>query len=117
MKTTPEQHNRIGLLVTGDLIFSTKITGTARALGMEMAVAASPAAAAEQLAAGRTKCVFLDLGLAGLTREQIQQLLQAAAGTPVVAYGSHVDTAQLDAARTAGCTEVMPRSRLAPDHG
>ncbi len=64
MKTTPEQHNRIGLLVTGDLIFSTKITGTARALGMEMAVAASPAAAAEQLAAaaeqlaeGRTKYV------------------------------------------------------------
>ena len=34
-------------------------------------------------------------------------------GKPVIAFGSHVDTARLQAAQTAGCSEVMPRSRLA----
>ena len=30
----------------------------------------------------------------------------------VVAYGSHVDTASLQAARTAGCDPVLPRSKF-----
>jgi hypothetical protein len=32
------------------------------------------------------------------------------AGVRTIAYGSHVDTAVLDAARAAGCDEVLPRS-------
>jgi hypothetical protein len=31
---------------------------------------------------------------------------------PVVAFGSHVDDELLDAARAAGCAEVLPRSRF-----
>jgi hypothetical protein len=33
-----------------------------------------------------------------------------ASGVRVIAYGSHVDRATLDAARAAGVTEVLPRS-------
>jgi hypothetical protein len=33
-----------------------------------------------------------------------------ASGLRVIAYGSHVDRATLDAARTAGVTDVLPRS-------
>jgi hypothetical protein len=32
--------------------------------------------------------------------------------TTVIAFGSHVDDALLAAARGAGCTEVLPRSRF-----
>ena len=105
----------VGLLVTGDLIFSTKITGTARALGLEVAVVASPAAAQERLAGGSVRFVLLDLGLFTLTAESIQQIVSAAGAVPVMAYGSHVDTDRLESARAAGCREVMPRSRLAAE--
>jgi len=34
---------------------------------------------------------------------------------PTVAYGSHVDKARLDAARAAGCDEVLPRSKFSAE--
>ncbi len=104
---------RPGLLVTADLIFSTKTTGTARALGLEMFVVGTPAAAVERLATTPAGCVILDLALPRLAPDAIAALVRAAAGTPVIAFGSHVDTASLDAARSAGCHDVMPRSRFA----
>ena len=45
----------------------------------------------------------MDLSVAGLTSELIREIVSAAAGNPVVAFGSHVDTARLQAARDAGC--------------
>jgi hypothetical protein len=33
----------------------------------------------------------------------------------VVAYGSHVDTATLKAARASGCDPVLPRSKFVED--
>ena len=103
------------LLVSADLIFCTKITGTARAMGLEVEVAGSVEGAASRIPAMRPRCVLLDLGLANLAPERIGELVQVAAGAPVLAFGSHVDTARLQQARDAGCTEVMPRSRLAAD--
>ena len=100
------------MLVTSDLIFSTKITGTAQALGFQMRVVGTPSGAIERIPVEQPRCIFLDLGLASLTPDQIRQIVSVAAGIPILAYGSHVDTARLDAARDAGCTEVMPRSRL-----
>jgi DNA-binding NarL/FixJ family response regulator len=100
-------------LVTTDLIFSTKITGTARAVGLDMQVVGSPHAAAERLSASPASCVILDLGLPSITPDHIRAIVAAAAGSPVVAFGSHVDAAQLESARTAGCSDVMPRSRFA----
>ena len=101
-----------GLLVTGDLIFSTKITGTARVLGLEVQVIGSPGAVVERIRSVSPRCTFLDLNVAGLTAELIREIVSAAGGTPVLAFGSHVDTARLQTARDAGCTEVMPRSRF-----
>lgn len=53
--------------------------------------------------------VIVDLHRAGAV--ELLGDLVAVAGR-VVAYGSHVDTDVLDAARAAGCTEVLPRSRF-----
>jgi hypothetical protein len=40
------------------------------------------------------------------------QQLASMGGPRVVAYGSHVDTATLRAAREAGCDPVLPRSKF-----
>ncbi len=42
-----------------------------------------------------------------------------AGGIPgrLIGFGSHVDTDTLDAARAAGCDEVLPRSRFFADPG
>src|SRR5262245_40911567 len=87
-----------GLLVTGDLIFSTKIAGTARALGIEMPVVGSADAGLDRLSEMQPDCVILDLALGSLTVDQIQQIVRAAAGKAVLAFGSHVDTQRLEQA-------------------
>jgi DNA-binding NarL/FixJ family response regulator len=48
--------------------------------------------------------VIVDLGRPGVL-EVLAQL-----STPVVGFGSHVDRALLDAARAAGCDQVLTRS-------
>jgi DNA-binding NarL/FixJ family response regulator len=102
-----------GLLLCDDLIFASKVTATAAAHGLTVRVCKTPtallAAAAEVLPAG----VILDLNapgmdfnavVTGLTRDGIRPRLTG--------FGSHVDTATLQAAKTAGCDNVMPRSRF-----
>ena len=113
MQQASETKPPVGLLVTGDLIFSTKITGTARAIGLDVQVLGSANAALARIHSDPPRCVILDLGLSSLTSELMREIVVAAAGSPVLAFGSHVDTDRLQAASDAGCTEVMPRSRLA----
>src|SRR5262245_18591538 len=96
-----------GLLVTGDLMFSSKITGTARALGIDMQVVGSPRAALERVRGSRPRCVILDLGLPSSTPHAMSEIVQIGAGSSVLAFGSHVDAARLQQARDAGCAEVM----------
>jgi DNA-binding NarL/FixJ family response regulator len=48
--------------------------------------------------------VIVDLGRPGVL-EVLAQL-----STPIVGFGSHVDRALLDAARAAGCDQVLTRS-------
>ena len=111
MQPEPKQYGP-ALLVTGDLIFSAKIVGTARALGIDIQCVATPQAALDRVRACEPRCTILDLGLASTTQEHMKEFVQATQGQNVLAFGSHVDVARLQQARDAGCTEVMPRSRL-----
>jgi DNA-binding NarL/FixJ family response regulator len=115
MQSTEKLPHGPELLVTGDLIFSTKIVGTARAMGIDMQVAGSADAALERLRSLTPHCVIIDLGLASLSKENIGAIVQAAASANVLAFGSHVDTERLQQARDAGCTDVMPRSKLSSE--
>ena len=64
----------------------------------------------------RPGCVFIDLGVPDLDiTAAVAQLRSAAEAVPTVAYGSHVDKDRLDAARAAGCDEVLPRSRFSSE--
>jgi CheY-like chemotaxis protein len=60
--------------------------------------------------------VILDLGMAETDlAAAVARLRQAAGQLPVIAFGSHVDKARLDAARAAGCDEVLPKSRFSAE--
>ncbi len=104
----------VGLLLSRDLIFTSKVTGTAAALGHRVVVVGDPARASALIAAGPPAVVFVDLAAGDLVAAPALRRFQAeaAAGTPFVAFGSHVDVQALADAAAAGCDPVMPRSRF-----
>jgi len=100
------------LILSDDLIFTSRIMGAAQAHGQT----AEQARSVERLntLARQTApvCIFVDLEFPALNvPEMLAELRAACEPTPfVVAYGSHVDAAGLHAARVAGCDRVLPRS-------
>jgi DNA-binding NarL/FixJ family response regulator len=106
----------VGLLLSDDLLFTSRITGTARDLGFTFKPARSFSVLESLARASSPRCVILDLSNPGLVIEEaVRSLKTAAPEVYLVAYGSHVDTATLRAARDAGCDVVMPRSRFVED--
>ena len=110
----PTPEGPAGLLLSRDLIFTSKVTGTASALGHRVIVAGNVALASAMLAKWPPKVVFVDLAAGDLvsTDSIVKYLGIAPPGTPFVAFGSHVDVSTLAAAAAAGCDPVMPRSRF-----
>ena len=89
-----------------DLMDRSKVSGAAPGATF----VASPGALAG--AAAGADVVVVDLGRPGAL-EALAAL--AGSGARVVGFGSHVDRDALDAARAAGCTEVLPRSAFFRD--
>jgi CheY-like chemotaxis protein len=103
----------ISLLLSDDLIFTSRIAGTAKALGLRVAAFRSQQALEEVAANQAPRCVILDLNHPGLNVGELVARLKALEAPPyVVGYGSHVHTAALKAARDAGCDVVLPRSKF-----
>src|SRR4051812_4521467 len=82
-----------GLLLSRDLIFTTKVTSTARELGHRVLVAGSVAQASSMIEQGRPRVVFVDLSAGDLVAVQALRDYRARTGpgTAFVAFGSHVD--------------------------
>ena len=112
--TDPE---RPGILLSRDLIFTSKVTGTARALGHRVLVAGDVSLASAMIAQWSPRVVFVDLAAGDLAQPAALLALRKQAGeaTPFVAFGSHVDVDSLAAARAAGCDPVLPRSRFSAE--
>jgi DNA-binding NarL/FixJ family response regulator len=112
LPTTP-----IGLLLSDDMIFTSRITGTARDLGLCMKPARSMEALNALIHRQIPCCVIVDLGHPGLSIVDFMESLgKICSPKPrVVAYGSHVDSATLRSAREAGCHAVLPRSKFVED--
>jgi CheY-like chemotaxis protein len=102
------------LLLSDDLIFTSRVTGTARALGLHVRTARSATGLVEMVRRWPPPCVLIDLHNPGLDLSGLLRDLAAACPTRprVVAYGSHVEAATLRAAREAGCDLVLPRSKF-----
>jgi CheY-like chemotaxis protein len=103
-----------GILLSRDLIFTSKVTGTAAALGHRVLVAGAVTLAATMIEKWKPRVVFVDLAAGDLVEPAALLAFRQLAGpsTPFVAFGSHVDTDALAAARGAGCDPVLPRSRF-----
>lgn len=106
-----------GLILSRDLLFTVKVTGTARELGYRVVAAGDAAKADAMVAEHRPRAVFVDLAAGPLVAPESLVALQKAAGpeTPFIAFGSHVDVQALAGARAAGCREVMPRSKFSSE--
>ena len=99
--------------VVNDLNFSTKITGTARAFGIEARVVATPEALGKLLDDGCVGLVMVDMAVPNdiATRS----LQRAAAHHPkpeTLAFYSHVQAELAESAKDAGATITMPRSQF-----
>jgi hypothetical protein len=101
-----------GVLLSRDLMFVSKITGTATVLGFRVDVIASLDQFQVEVRANPPRAVFLDLNCAEFVPEVVVASIEGPSRSHVIAFGSHVDTARLAAAKKAGCDEVLPRSQF-----
>ncbi len=100
------------LLLSDDLIFTSRIAGTGRDLGVAVKTARNVDILEALARQEMPPLVIVDLANPGLSVPDLLARLRAAcpAMPRVVAYGSHVDAAGLRTARVAGCDVVLPRS-------
>lgn len=111
----PAGTGETGLLLSRDLIFTSKVTGTAAQLGYPVSVAGTLLQAKSIIELHRPRVIFVDLTAGELVMPTALIAYQEIAGPDAwfVAFGSHVEVDALAAARAAGCHEVLPRSRFA----
>ncbi len=105
----PSDAGPTGILLSRDLIFTSKVTGTARELGHRVLVAGTSSLALVMIEQWQPRVVFVDLSAGDLVAPRALLNFQRLAGpaTAFLAFGSHVDTEGL-------ATAV--RSRLRPRH-
>jgi hypothetical protein len=106
-----------GVVLGRDLIFTAKVRGTAAEFGYRMLVAGDVGMARTRMQKCHPRVVFIDLTARDLATpgalaayRQITGL-----GTWFIGVGPHVQADVLDAARTAGCQVVLPRSKFAAE--
>lgn len=100
-------------LLVRDLFFRVKLEAALRALVVPFRVTGRDALLAE--GAEPPALVILDLGDVALDPLGTLRALRARtelADVPVIGYASHVDRDLREAARQAGCTVVVSRSRM-----
>lgn len=98
---------KVVIALVRDLMFSSKITATARAVGVRVTLVGDPA----RLADTAGDRLLIDLNLPGA----IDAAAAWAGADPfrqTVGFVSHVDTDTIQQARTAGIQQVMARSQF-----
>ena len=103
-----------GLMLCDDLMFTSKVTGTARAVGVNVTAIRNVERLVALAETEPPSCVILDLHNTTLDLPALMSSLREKCPTMprVIAFGSHVDVDLLAAARQAGCDRVMPRSQF-----
>ncbi|MBX7168518.1 MAG: hypothetical protein K1X74_19430 [Pirellulales bacterium] len=102
------------LFVTGDLMFSSHIVAQAKARGIAIELALSPAALREKFAAAPAAVVVLDLNTAAIDPAELAAWLRSQPQPPgaILAYAPHVHADRLAEARAAGCDQVLTRGQF-----
>jgi len=99
------------VLLCDDLIFTSRIRGTAESFGGTMRVVRTVDEVVQIAQSESPVCVIVDLQLAGPRIGELMESLKKLPQPPrVIGYGSHVDKETLKSAREVGCDAVMARS-------
>jgi hypothetical protein len=117
LPSAPGGSGPTGLLLSRDLIFTSKVKGTAADLGYPIMVAGVDSQARSMIETHRPQVILVDLTAGAMVAPAALIAYQELAGPDAwfVAFGSHVDVDMLAAARAAGCHVVLPRSRFAAE--
>jgi CheY-like chemotaxis protein len=98
------------LFLSSDLVFSSRLASAGKRLGVEVSAVSSIEASMARLQAESVRLVILDLATGNVDpASAIDKLRQSNRNVKVIAYAPHVHEARLDAARAAGCDEVLSR--------
>ena len=102
------------LMLTADLMFSSRVNGAAATQDVEARFVASTDALVESTAEIEDlRMVILDLTTAGCDPSTIVAELRHRQTPPIiVAYAPHIQVARLDQARAAGCDRVLTRGQF-----
>jgi DNA-binding NtrC family response regulator len=100
------------LVLADDIFFVSKIRETAQRTGVPLRIASSAEAFREGAARSTPSLAIVDLNLRAGPLEAIRELRAAHPGMPIIGYLSHVQVELAAEARSAGCSDVMPRSKF-----
>jgi DNA-binding response OmpR family regulator len=101
------------LFVSADVFFWARVQGVAKALGRDARRIGDEAAMEEAFRSGGVARIIVDLGSRSVDALAWARRWKESSPAPqLIAFGSHVDEAQLAAARDAGFDLVMPNSRF-----
>ena len=109
----PEE-NKTVLVLCDDLIFSSKISGEARAIGLQIKVIKTVDKLIEAASKEKFAGALIDLGIASSELDKLITEIRASqnAQFSCLGYGSHVDVDLLKKARSLGYDPVLPRSKF-----
>ena len=108
------------LCVVDDLMFSVKISSAAKAVNAQVLFERHPNAALTRVREERPTLVIFDLNSSRLApMETIAAIKQdpELRATRTLGYASHVQTEVINAAREAGCDQVLARSAFSEKLG
>jgi DNA-binding NtrC family response regulator len=100
------------LVLADDIFFLAKIRETAERTGVPVRTVSSSEAFREEIARSAPTLAIVDLNLRAAPLEAIRELRVAYPKLPIIGYLSHVQTELAAEARSAGCGEVMARSKF-----
>jgi CheY-like chemotaxis protein len=101
------------LALVADLVFASRIRGTAATLGMDVQVVRGADELLARARAAPPRLVLVDLEARAADPAGTIARLRATPGgadIPIVAFGAHVNRDAIEAARAAGATRVLARS-------
>lgn len=99
------------IAIVSDLIFATRITGTAEKVGAECRIINDQSDLQDALESEPPRLVVVDMSCDGISPEEaIRTVKSHCPSARVVAYCSHVQTDLMERAKAAGADDVWPRS-------
>lgn len=104
-----QQSQRCVLMLSGDLMFSSRVKSAVERAGKRFQLSGSlPSAASDQI-----EFVIVDLSTrSGVLPDLAEQCARLCPQAKLIAYGPHVQVDQLEAARQAGVSNVMTNGQF-----